>query len=249
MDDLLSGLNAAQREAVTATEGYVRVIAGAGSNSSEMQKHKSVIYSQMGAPALLCISPYYVKTNEEGMYRHFMMSADAATAPIILYNVPGRTGCKISPDVVRRLSVHPNVMAIKEASGDIGYAMKVARYLSDDFTMYSGNDDITIPLMSLGASGVISVWANVMPRTVHDMVTDYLAGRHEKALQTQLRYLDLINALFMEVNPIPVKTAMNLMGLQAGHFRMPMYPMAPENLGRLKRIMREAGLPVQEAAE
>ena len=198
--------------------GRVPVIAGAGSNSSEMQKHKSVIYSQMGAP-------------------------------IILYNVPGRTGCKISPDVVRRLSVHPNVMAIKEASGDIGYAMKVARYLSDDFTMYSGNDDITIPLMSLGASGVISVWANVMPRTVHDMVTDYLAGRHEKALQTQLRYLDLINALFMEVNPIPVKTAMNLMGLQAGHFRMPMYPMAPENLGRLKRIMREAGLPVQEAAE
>lgn len=196
--------------------GRVPVIAGAGSNSSEMQKHKSVIYSQMGAAALLCISPYYVKTNEEGMYRHFMMSADAATAPIILYNVPGRTGCKISPDVVRRLSVHPNVMAIKEASGDIDYAMKVARYLSDDFTMYSGNDDITIPLMSLGASGVISVWANVMPRTVHDMVTDYLAGRHEKALQTQLRYLDLINALFMEVNPIPVKTAMNLMGLQAG---------------------------------
>ena len=229
--------------------GHFPVIAGSGSNSSEMQKHKSVIYSQMGAAALLCISPYYVKTNEEGMYRHFMMSADAATAPIILYNVPGRTGCKISPDVVRRLSVHPNVMAIKEASGDIGYAMKVARYLSDDFTMYSGNDDITIPLMSLGASGVISVWANVMPRTVHDMVTDYLAGRHEKALQTQLRYLDLINALFMEVNPIPVKTAMNLMGLQAGHFRMPMYPMAPENLGRLKRIMREAGLPVQEAAE
>ena len=162
--------------------GRVPVIAGAGSNSSEMQKHKSVIYSQMGASALLCISPYYVKTNEEGMYRHFMMSADAATAPIILYNVPGRTGCKISPDVVRRLSVHPNVMAIKEASGDIGYAMKVARYLSDDFTMYSGNDDITIPLMSLGASGVISVWANVMPRTVHDMVTDYLAGRHEKAI-------------------------------------------------------------------
>lgn len=114
--------------------GRVPVIAGAGSNSSEMQKHKSVIYSQMGAAALLCISPYYVKTNEEGMYRHFMMSADAATAPIILYNVPGRTGCKISPDVVRRLSVHPNVMAIKEASGDIGYAMKVARYLSDDFT-------------------------------------------------------------------------------------------------------------------
>ena len=233
--------------------GRVPVIAGAGSNSSEMQKHKSVIYSQMGAAALLCISPYYVKTNEEGMYRHFMMSADAATAPIILYNVPGRTGCKISPDVVRRLSVHPNVMAIKEASGDIGYAMKVARYLSDDFTMYSGNDDITIPLMSLGASGVISVWANVMPRTVHDMVTDYYAfvGRCNAVRKDTGVLYKPGTAIYGEGNFRfgVVKAAMNLMGLQAGHFRMPMYPMAPENLGRLKRIMREAGLPVQEAAE
>ena len=226
--------------------GRIPVIAGSGSNSSEMQKHKSVIYSQLGADALLCISPYYVKTNEEGMYRHFMMSADAATAPIILYNVPGRTGCKISPEVVRRLSTHPNVMGIKEASGDMSYAMKIARYLSDDFVMYCGNDDITVPLLSVGASGVISVWANIMPREVHDMVTDYLEGRHEQALQTQLRYLDLINALFMEVNPIPVKEAMNLMGLKAGAYRMPMYPMAPENRAKLARIMRDAGLPVRE---
>ena len=226
--------------------GRIPVIAGSGSNSSEMQKHKSVIYSQLGADALLCISPYYVKTNEEGMYRHFMMSADAASAPIILYNVPGRTGCKISPDVVRRLSTHPNVMGIKEASGDMAYAMKIARYLSDDFVMYCGNDDITVPLLSVGASGVISVWANIMPREVHDMVTDYLEGRHAQALRTQLRYLDLINALFMEVNPIPVKEAMNLMGLRAGAYRMPMYPMAPENRAKLAKIMREAGLPVQE---
>ena len=226
--------------------GRIPVIAGSGSNSSEMQKHKSVIYSQLGADALLCISPYYVKTNEEGMYRHFMMSADAASAPIILYNVPGRTGCKISPEVVRRLSTHPNVMGIKEASGDMAYAMKIARYLNDDFVMYCGNDDITVPLLSVGASGVISVWANIMPREVHDMVTDYLEGRHAQALRTQLRYLDLINALFMEVNPIPVKEAMNLMGLKAGAYRMPMYPMAPENRAKLAKIMREAGLPVQE---
>lgn len=226
--------------------GRIPVIAGSGSNSSEMQKHKSVIYSQLGADALLCISPYYVKSNEEGMYRHFMMSADAASAPIILYNVPGRTGCKISPEVVRRLSTHPNVMGIKEASGDMAYAMKIARYLSDDFVMYCGNDDITVPLLSVGASGVISVWANIMPREVHDMVTDYLEGRHAQALRTQLRYLDLINALFMEVNPIPVKEAMNLMGLKAGAYRMPMYPMAPENRAKLAKIMREAGLPVQE---
>ncbi len=224
----------------------VPVIAGAGSNSSEMQKHKSVLYSEMGADALLCISPYYVKTNEEGMYRHFAMSADAATAPIILYNVPGRTGCKISPDVVRRLSVHPNVMGIKEASGDMSYAMKIARYLSDDFAMYCGNDDITVPLLSVGASGVISVWANIMPREVHDMVADWFAGRRDKALAEQLRCLDLINGLFMEVNPIPVKEAMNLMGLKAGSFRMPMYPMAPENRARLAKLMREVGLPVRE---
>ena len=226
----------------------VPVIAGAGSNSSEMQKHKSVLYSEMGADALLCISPYYVKTNEEGMYRHFAMSADAATAPIILYNVPGRTGCKISPDVVRRLSVHPNVMGIKEASGDMSYAMKIARYLSDDFAMYCGNDDITVPLLSVGASGVISVWANIMPREVHDMVADWFAGRRDKALAEQLRCLDLINGLFMEVNPIPVKEAMNLMGLKAGSFRMPMYPMAPENRAKLAKLMREVGLPVREDA-
>ena len=234
---------------ISHAKGRIPIIAGSGSNSSEMQKHKSVIYSQMGADALLCISPYYVKTNEEGMYRHFMMSADAATAPIILYNVPGRTGCKISPEVVRRLSTHPNVMGIKEASGDMAYAMKIARYLSDDFVMYSGNDDITVPLLSIGASGVISVWANIMPREVHDMVTDYLEGRQAQAVRTQLRYLDLINALFMEVNPIPVKEAMNLMGLKAGSYRMPMYPMAAENRAKLIKIMREAGLPVQEDAQ
>lgn len=228
--------------------GRVPVIAGSGSNSSEMQRHKSVLYSEMGADALLCISPYYVKTNEEGMYRHFMMSADAASAPIILYNVPGRTGCKISPEVVRRLSTHPNVMGVKEASGDMSYAMKIARYLSDDFVMYSGNDDITVPLLSIGASGVISVWANIMPRQVHDMVAHWFAGRQEDALAEQLRCLDLINGLFMEVNPIPVKEAMNLMGLQAGHFRMPMYPMAAENRKKLAALMREVGLPVIEEA-
>ena len=224
----------------------IPIIAGAGSNSSETQKHKSVIYSQMGADALLCISPYYVKTNEEGMYRHFMMSADAASSPIVLYNVPGRTGCKISPDVVRRLSAHPNVMGIKEASGDMSYAMQIARYLSDDFVMYSGNDDITIPLLSVGASGVISVWANIMPKEVHDMVANWLAGHHDKALAEQLRCLDLINGLFMEVNPIPVKEAMNLMGLKGGHFRMPMYPMTDEHRAKLAKLMREVGLPVRE---
>ena len=227
-------------------KGRVPVIAGSGSNCSDMQKEKSIIYSKMGADALLCISPYYVRANEEGMYRHFMMSADEDVAPIILYNVPGRTGCKISENVVRRLSTHPNVMGIKEASGDMSYVVKIARYLSDDFAMYCGNDDITIPLMSVGASGVISVWANIMPRECHDMIFDYLEGRREQAAATQLKYLELMNTLFIETNPIPVKEAMNLMGLQAGHFRMPMYPMAPENRAKLAAVMKAAGLPVLE---
>ncbi|MDR0889102.1 MAG: 4-hydroxy-tetrahydrodipicolinate synthase [Oscillospiraceae bacterium] len=232
-----------------AVNGRVPVIAGSGSNSSQMQKQKSVIYAEMGAAALLCISPYYVKTNEEGMYRHFMLSAEASSAPIILYNVPGRTGCSISPNVVRRLSEHPNVMGIKEASGDMSYAMKIARYLRDDFVMYSGNDDITVPLMAVGAVGTISVWANIMPRAVHDMTQAFLDGRRQEALDLQLRYLDLMNALFMEVNPIPVKEAMNLMGLQAGEFRMPLYKMPDEKRALLAQIMREAGLRVQEAQE
>ena len=227
-------------------DGRIPVVAGSGSNSSAMMKQKSEIYSQMGADALLCISPYYVKTNEEGMYRHFMMSAESDVAPIILYNVPGRTGCKISSNVVRRLSTHPNVMGIKEASGDMSYAMEIARYLSDDFAMYSGNDDITVPLMSVGAKGVISVWANIMPTEVHNMVKDYLEGRQAQALETQLRYLDLINGLFMEVNPIPVKEAMNLMGLKAGCYRMPLYPMADANREKLKKIMKAAGLLPEE---
>ena len=226
--------------------GRIPVIAGAGSNSSEMQKHKSELYSKMGADALLCISPYYVKSNEEGMYRHFAMAADAAVSPIILYNVPSRTGCKISPSVVKRLSRHPNVMGIKEASGDMAYAMNIAKYLSDDFCMYSGNDDITVPLMSVGAVGCISVWANIMPNMVHTMVTDYLEGRHEEARKIQLRYLDLIHALFMEVNPIPVKEAMNLMGMKVGGFRMPMYPMTDEHRAKLAQVMKEAGLTVED---
>ena len=165
-----------------------------------------------GPDALLCITPYYIKANAEGMYRHFADVADAVDVPVILYNVPGRTGCSIPVETVARLARHPNICGIKEASGDISYAVKIARYLSDDFQMFCGNDDITLPLLSLGASGVISVWANIMPAACHQMVTDYLEGRREQALKAQLKYLDLINGLFTEVNPIPVKEAMNLMG-------------------------------------
>lgn len=228
--------------AVEKVAGRVKVIAGSGSNSTETQLMKSKSYARMGVDALLCISPYYNKANEEGMYRHFATVADAVDKPIILYNVPGRTGCSISPAVVGRLSQHPNITGIKEASGDISYAVKIAKYLNDDFVMFSGNDDITIPLMSLGAKGVISVWANIMPRECHDMVHHYLEGRHEEARRMQIQYLPIMNALFMEVNPIPVKEAMNLMGMHAGGFRLPLYPMTEAHREQLASILKEFGL-------
>ncbi len=228
--------------AVEKAAGRVKIIAGSGSNSTETQLMKSRAYADMGVDALLCISPYYNKTNEEGMYRHFVTVADAVDKPIILYNVPGRTGCSITPAVVGRLSKHPNVIGIKEASGDISYAVKIAKYLNDDFVMFSGNDDITIPLMSLGAKGVISVWANIMPKECHDMVHHYLEGRYEEARRMQIQYLPIMNALFMEVNPIPVKEAMNLMGMRAGGFRLPLYSMTDVHREQLAGTLKEFGL-------
>ncbi len=223
-------------------DGRIPVIAGTGSNCTETMVEKSRRAEAAGADGLLIITPYYNKGNEEGIYRHFMETADAVNIPCILYNVPGRTACHISEKNVIRLSKHENIMGIKEASGDMSYAMKIARHLSDSFRMYSGNDDIAIPIMSIGGSGVISVSANIIPRETHDMITDYINGDREKAAKTQLKYLELINALFMEVNPIPVKEAMNLMGMNVGGFRLPLYNMAPENLEKLRDVMRRAGI-------
>lgn len=196
----------------------------------------------MGADALLAISPYYNKANAEGMYRHFAATADAVEIPCILYNVPGRTGCSIPVSVVERLAKHPNIAAIKEASGDMSYAMKIAHCIGPDFALYSGNDDITIPLMSIGGSGVISVYANVMPRACHEIVREYLHGDRQKAVAEHLRYLQVMNDLFLEVNPIPVKAAMNLMGLNVGGMRLPLYEMSAPAKAKLEETMREAGL-------
>ena len=245
MDDLLSRLNAAQREAVTATEGYVRVIAGAGSNSSEMQKHKSVIYSQMGASALLCISPYYVKTNEEGMYRHFMMSADAATAPIILYNVPSRTGCSFTAATYEQLSKHPNICGVKEASGNFALITETRKRCGDDFYIWSGNDDQVVPMMSLGAKGVISVVSNILPEVMVQMSHLCLDGKFEEAAKIQIETIDLCNALFMEVNPIPVKAAMEMMGLCSGNLRLPLCEMTPEHHVALREVLTSYGIALK----
>lgn len=228
--------------AVERVAGRVPVIAGSGSNSTSTMLEKSLEYQGLGVDALLLISPYYNKANPEGMYRHFKTVADGVSIPCILYNVPGRTGCAIPESVVARLSTHPNIMGIKEASGDIGYAAKVARYVTDDFALYSGNDDQVLPILALGGSGVISVFANVKPKETHDMVEAFLSGNMEYARKIQLGYLSLINALFMEVNPIPVKAAMNLMGMNVGEYRLPLYPMSDDNCRRLAGIMKECGL-------
>ena len=222
--------------------GRIPVIVGSGSNCTETAIEKSVKYDKMGADALLVISPYYNKTNTQGMIHHFTAMADAVDKPVIIYNVPGRTGCNISEEAVRVLSKHPNICGIKEASGNIAYATAIARYLSDDFVMYSGNDDMIVPLLSLGAIGVISVWANIMPKEVHQLVMDYLNGSQKKALETQLRYLNLVHALFIEVNPIPVKEAMNLMGMNVGGFRAPLFAMDDHHRQTLAAAMKEAGL-------
>ena len=222
--------------------GRVPVIAGTGSNSTETMLEKSLRAEKLGADGLLLITPYYNKANAEGMYRHFVTVADAVHIPCILYNVPGRTGCSISVENVERLSKHPNICGIKEASGDMSYAMKIAHCIGPDFALWSGNDDITIPLLSIGGSGVISVYANVMPAMCRQIVADWLDGNHARALENHLRYLQLMNDLFLEVNPIPVKAAMNMMGLDVGPMRLPLCEMGEANVATLRRTLEEAGL-------
>ena len=203
---------------------------------------KSLSFERLGADGLLLITPYYNKTNEEGMYLHFATVADAVKIPCILYNVPSRTGCAISEANVARLARHPNIVGIKEASGNISYAAKIARHLSPDFVMYSGNDDMIVPMLSLGASGVISVLANIAPRETHRMVIDYLEGRTSAAREAQLRLLEVTNNLFIEVNPVPVKEALNLMGMEVGGYRLPLTRMTDAHRDALRRSMQAADL-------
>ncbi len=234
--------DAVLRCVIEAAQGRVPVIAGTGSNSTQTMLEKSLRAEALGADGLLLITPYYNKGNAEGICRHFVTVADAVKIPCILYNVPGRTGCSISVENVERLSKHPNICGIKEASGDMSYAMKIAHCVGPDFALWCGNDDITLPLLSIGGSGVISVWANIMPRECHEMVMDYLEGRREQAAAAAVKHLDLMNGLFMEVNPIPVKTALNLMGKDAGPFRLPLCEMTEAHTAQLRALLEKAGL-------
>lgn len=234
--------NAVCEYAVKRVAGRIPVICGSGSNDTRTMLEKSLAFERLGADGLLIITPYYNKANEEGIYRHFATVADAVKIPCILYNVPGRTGCSISEANVARLSKHPNIIGIKEASGNISYAAKIARHLSDDFVMYSGNDDMIVPMLALGASGVISVLANVAPRETHRMVMDFLEGRVKESRDLQLKLLEVTNDLFIEVNPIPVKEALNLMGKDVGGYRLPLCPMTQAHRETLRRSMAAAGL-------
>lgn len=225
-------------EAVIETaNGRIPIICGAGSNSTQTQLEKTIRYKKMGADGVLLISPYYNKANDEGMYRHFATVGDQVDISIILYNVPGRTGCSISPKVVERLSKHPNVVAIKEASGNISYAAHIARLLSDDFTMFSGNDDMIVPILSLGGSGVISVLSNIVPSEVHALTKAWFDGDPDRARELQLKYLDLVDALFCEVNPIPVKEALNQLGKAVGGYRLPLCEIGESGRERVRKAL------------
>ena len=217
----------------------VPLIVGSGSNETAKAVTYSKKYSELGADYVLVITPYYNKTNESGLIKHFKAVADASLCPVIMYNVPGRTGMSMSLHAIEVLSKHPNIYGIKEASGNMSYSIKVAKYISKDFHMFSGNDDIIVPMMSIGAEGVISVLANVAPKQTHNICQLCFKEEYKKANDLQLKLLDLINGLFIEVNPIPVKEAMNLLGFNVGGYRAPLDYLSEANKEKLKAIINE----------
>jgi 4-hydroxy-tetrahydrodipicolinate synthase len=222
--------------------GRVPVIAGVGSNQTDHGVKLSKGAQKHGADALLHVTPYYNKTNRRGLIEHFTEIANSVDIPILLYSVQGRTGMNIAPDVAAELAKHPNIAGIKEASGNIAQVAEIARVTPDDFDLYSGNDDMIVPLLSLGGKGVISVVANVAPKDTHDMVMKFLAGDAKGARELQLGMKPLIDALFLEVNPIPVKAALWLMGKCEYIYRLPLCPMEEGALEKLRNEMRAYGL-------
>lgn len=228
--------------AVKRVNGRVPVVAGAGSNHTSYAVWMSKEAKRVGADALLHVTPYYNKTSQTGLIRHFNAVADATDLPIILYNVPSRTGVNITPATYRELAKHPNIVAAKEASGNISQIAQIAQACGDELDLYSGNDDQIVPLLSLGAKGVISVLSNIMPRETHDICRLFFEGKIAESRALQLKLLPLINALFSDVNPIPVKEAMNMMGWECGECRLPLVSMQPQAKEYLRVLMQEQGL-------
>ena len=229
-------------EAVRCARGRIPVIAGAGSNSTD---HALTLIRQAedaGADGLLLVTPYYNKTSQAGLLRHYTYLADRADKPIILYDVPARTGMTITPETLAELSLHPRIVGLKAAGTDLDAVSRSLRLCPADFCVYSGNDSLTLPLMALGARGVISVCANLIPEAMSELVRLCLAGDYRNASALHYEYLELMDALFIDVNPIPVKAAMAAAGLCSGEMRLPLTELGGEKLARLKALLRRYGL-------
>ena len=220
----------------------IPVIAGTGSNDTAYALHLSNEAEKIGVDGLLMVTPYYNKASQAGLIKHYTYLADRVSTPIIIYNVPSRTGCDVKPETYAELSKHKMIYAAKEASGNISSIAKTISLCEKDFTIYSGNDDQITAIMSLGGKGVISVLSNVAPQVAHDIAASALARDFEQSRKLQIEYLELCNALFMDVNPIPVKQAMNMMGFDAGPLRMPLCEMNEANTAKLKSVMEKYGL-------
>ena len=232
------------RESVKFVNGRVPVIAGTGSNCTQTAIEMSKEAEEYGADGLLLVSPYYNKATAEGMYEHFADTANAVNIPVILYNIPGRTGVNIDPETIYRLAKDvKNIVAVKEASGNISNIAKIAALTAGlDFDIYSGNDDQVVALCAMGGKGVISVVSHIIPKEMHDLVMSFRNGDTKKSLEIQNKYLSLINTLFIDVNPIPVKEAMNLLGYEVGGYRKPLTPMSDAHREILRKELINVGL-------
>lgn len=224
--------------------GRVPVIAGTGTNNTQHAIDYSISAAREGADALLVVTPYYNKATQNGLIAHFTAIADKVDKPIILYNVPSRTGCNLLPATVEKLAEHPNIAAIKEASGNMSQVVELFARCGDKIDVYSGEDGLTVPILSMGGKGTISVLSNVLPKEAVAMTDAFFAGNVAKAAQDQCKYLSLINLLFCEVNPIPAKAAVSAMGFGKEYIRLPMTPMEPENRAKLLAEMRRLGVQV-----
>ena len=225
--------------AVDKVAGRVPVIAGTGSNDTAYSIELTRYAKEVGADASLNVTPYYNKTTQRGLIKHFTAIADAVDLPMILYNVPGRTGMTITPDTYKELSKHPNIVATKEASGNLSDVVRIKYLCGDDLDIYSGEDGLITPMLSLGAKGVISVLSNIKPRETHNICEEYFRGNVEASAALQIKYSNLVDALFCETNPIPVKAAMNVLGFDVGECRLPLYEMSEANLAKLKAAIDE----------
>ncbi len=232
------------RFCVEKVDGRVPVIAGTGSNDTDYAVDLSKYACEVGVDGLLQVTPYYNKTTQRGLIAHFTAVADAVDKPIILYNVPSRTGMNITPATYAELAKHENIVATKEASGNISAIAEIRHACGDTLDVYSGNDDQIVPILSLGGKGVISVLSNILPYETHKICEDFFKGDIKASSEAQIKYLPLINSLFCEVNPIPVKMAMHLLGYCTKEIRLPLYEMEDKNIERLIGDMRAAGLHV-----